>query len=48
MICTILSIMCKYALNVIDLRNEEPWEGKSMYVFFVDLITGNFIRRVIY
>lgn len=27
-------------LNVIDMRSEQTWEGKSMYVFYLDLVTG--------
>lgn len=38
--CTILSTIGKYILNVIDLRSDDPWEGKSMYVFYLDLLTG--------
>ncbi|ORZ11572.1 hypothetical protein BCR42DRAFT_332576 [Absidia repens] len=47
MLCSILSSICKYTLNVIDLRSQEPWEGKSMYVFFVDLLT-DFLKLVTY
>ncbi|KAI8338654.1 hypothetical protein BC941DRAFT_512777 [Chlamydoabsidia padenii] len=42
MLCSILSSICKYIINVIDLRSQEPWEGKSMHVFFVDLFTDFF------
>lgn len=35
-----LSTIGKYAINVIDMRNEEPWEGKSICVFYVDMLTG--------
>ena len=30
----------KYGLNVIDMRSEEPWEAKSIYIFWVELATG--------
>lgn len=30
----------KYGLNVLDMRSEEAWEEKSIYVFYVDLATG--------
>lgn len=40
MLCSIVSSICKYTINVIDLRSQEPWEAKSMHVFFVDLLTG--------
>lgn len=36
---TLGSTMAKYVINVIDMRSEEPWEGKSMYISAVDLIT---------
>lgn len=31
-------------LNVIDMRSEQTWEGKSMYVFYLDLVTGKWIE----
>ncbi|KAI7893950.1 uncharacterized protein EV154DRAFT_438868 [Mucor mucedo] len=47
LICTILSIIGKYVLNVIDLRSEQTWEGKSMFVFYLDLVT-DFFKLVTY
>ncbi|KAI9498754.1 hypothetical protein BDB00DRAFT_754525, partial [Zychaea mexicana] len=47
LICTILSTIGKYVLNVIDMRSEEPWEGKSMYVFYLDLLT-DFLKLITY
>ncbi|KAI8147015.1 hypothetical protein BJV82DRAFT_508777 [Fennellomyces sp. T-0311] len=47
LICTILSTAGKYILNVIDMRSEEPWEGKSMYVFYLDLLT-DFLKLITY
>ncbi|KAG0166495.1 E3 ubiquitin-protein ligase hrd1 [Apophysomyces sp. BC1015] len=47
LICTMMSIIGKYILNVIDMRNEEPWENKSMYVFYLDLVT-EFFKLVTY
>ena len=44
---TLFSIIAKYVINVQDLRSEEPWEGKSMYVFFVDLAT-DFLKLMTY
>lgn len=35
---TLLSTVAKYLINVQDMRSEEPWEGKSMYVSAVDLV----------
>lgn len=44
---TLWSTIAKYVINVQDARSEEPWEGKSMYVFFVDLIT-DFLKLMTY
>ncbi|UZJ51946.1 hypothetical protein CBS101457_001266 [Exobasidium rhododendri] len=44
---TLFSIVAKYIINVQDMRSEEPWEGKSMYVFFVDLAT-DFLKLMTY
>lgn len=40
MLAAVLGTTLKYALNIIDLRSEVPWEEKSIYVFYVDLATG--------
>lgn len=40
LLATLWATTIKYILNVIDLRSEEPWEGKSMKVLYVDIITG--------
>ncbi|ORX56169.1 hypothetical protein DM01DRAFT_1285575 [Hesseltinella vesiculosa] len=47
MFLTLLSIIGKYILNVIDWQSEEPWEGKSMYVFYIDLVV-DFLKLVTY
>lgn len=44
---TLWSIIAKYAINIQDSRSEEPWEGKSMYVFFVDMAT-DFVKLMTY
>lgn len=44
---TLWSTIAKYIINVQDSRSEEPWEGKSMYVFFVDLAT-DFLKLMTY
>ncbi|PWN42003.1 hypothetical protein IE81DRAFT_282564, partial [Ceraceosorus guamensis] len=43
----LLRTTAKYIINCHDLRHAEPWEGKSMYVFFVDLAT-DFMKLLIY
>ncbi|KAF7722395.1 E3 ubiquitin-protein ligase hrd1 [Apophysomyces ossiformis] len=47
LICTMLSVVGRYILNVIDMRSEEPWENKSMYVFYLDLVT-EFFKLITY
>ncbi|KAG9286468.1 hypothetical protein G9A89_014634 [Geosiphon pyriformis] len=44
---TIISTFCKYILNVIDMRREEPWENKSIYVFYLELVT-DFFKLITY
>ncbi|PWN38131.1 uncharacterized protein FA14DRAFT_118203, partial [Meira miltonrushii] len=44
---TLWSTIAKYLINCQDMRSEEPWEAKSMYVFFVDLIT-DFLKLATY
>ncbi|GES76728.1 E3 ubiquitin-protein ligase synoviolin [Rhizophagus clarus] len=45
---TILSTIIKYILNVIDMRREEQWENKSIYVFYLELVTALHIIRDLY
>lgn len=42
-----ISTFAKYVLNVIDMRMEDPWENKSMYVFYLDLMT-DFFKLITY
>ncbi|KAF9133107.1 E3 ubiquitin-protein ligase hrd1 [Mortierella sp. 14UC] len=37
----------KYVLHTIDMRREDPWENKSMLLFYLDLI-ADFIKLVTY
>ena len=40
--------MLRYTLSILDLRrararggeNAPPWENKSMYIFYIELLTG--------
>lgn len=34
------TLSAKYVINCIDMRNEAPWEEKSIYVFYVELAAG--------
>ena len=36
----LLALAIKYSIHTIDLRSEAPWEGKSMYIFYTELIVG--------
>ncbi|KAI9268763.1 hypothetical protein BY458DRAFT_436799 [Sporodiniella umbellata] len=45
--CTLVSTIGKYIINLIDMRSEQTWEGKSMFVFYLDLVT-DFVKLVIY
>ncbi|KAG0240196.1 E3 ubiquitin-protein ligase hrd1 [Mortierella sp. GBA43] len=37
----------KYVLHMIDMRSEEPWENKSMLLFYLDLV-ADFVKLVTY
>jgi E3 ubiquitin-protein ligase synoviolin len=47
-----LNITAKYLLSVYELRrasrrggeNAPPWESKSIWVFYIELTTGDFLR----
>lgn len=41
------STIAKYLINCQDMRSDEPWQAKSMYVFFVDLVT-DFLKLATY
>ncbi|KAI8378430.1 hypothetical protein BD560DRAFT_390366 [Blakeslea trispora] len=47
LICCIVSTIGKYILNIIDMQSEQTWEGKSMYVFYLDLVT-DFFKLITY
>lgn len=50
-----LNVTAKYIICVIDLRrarqrggeNAPPWQNKSMWVFYVELVTGMYHLRYI-
>ncbi|CAO1630427.1 unnamed protein product [Parajaminaea phylloscopi] len=44
---TLAATIAKYVINWIDLRSEEPWEGKSIWVSGVDLVT-DFLKLATY
>ncbi|CEG80285.1 hypothetical protein RMATCC62417_14645 [Rhizopus microsporus] len=47
LIFVIISTTGKYILNIIDMTSEQTWEGKSMLVFYLDLVT-DFFKLITY
>ena len=35
----------KYVLHIIDLRSENPWDNKAVYLLYTELITG--IKQIV-
>ncbi|KAI1316778.1 E3 ubiquitin-protein ligase hrd1 [Mortierella claussenii] len=44
---SLLASFGKYVLHTIDMRTEEPWENKSMLLFYLDLV-ADFVKLVTY
>ena len=50
LLASALNAMLRYTLSILDLRrararggeNAPPWENKSMYIFYIELLTGKF------
>ncbi|GAA5996522.1 uncharacterized protein JCM10292_003027 [Rhodotorula paludigena] len=47
LLAQVWSTTMKYGINCVDLRRQEPWEEKSIYIFYVDLAT-DFFKLCIY
>lgn len=43
----VVTIQMKYILHIVDLRSENPWDNKAVYLLYTELITG-FIKSVLY
>ncbi|XP_020618185.1 E3 ubiquitin-protein ligase synoviolin B-like [Orbicella faveolata] len=43
----VVTIQMKYVLHIIDLRSENPWDNKAVYLLYTELITGA-IKTVLY
>ncbi|PFX27150.1 E3 ubiquitin-protein ligase synoviolin B [Stylophora pistillata] len=43
----VVTIQMKYVLHIVDLRSENPWDNKAVYLLYTELITG-FIKSVLY
>lgn len=35
----------KYILHIIDLRSENPWDNKAVYLLYTELITGKRVKK---
>ncbi|KAG5463629.1 MAG: hypothetical protein BJ554DRAFT_5877 [Olpidium bornovanus] len=44
---SVIATAVKYMLHVIDMRTEEPWEDKSIYVFYLEL-ASDFVKLITY
>lgn len=42
-----LDVFIKYTMHSIDLMRAEPWENKSMYIFYIELVI-DFIKLLLY
>ena len=40
MLTEAVNVFLKYILHSIDLRNENPWENKPIYMRYVDIVLG--------
>lgn len=40
LVAVLLATFFKYVVHMIDSRTEEAWENKSMYIFYLELVTG--------
>jgi E3 ubiquitin-protein ligase synoviolin len=47
LITSIIGTFAKYILHTIDLNRQTPWEEKSMYFFYVDLVL-DFLKLISY
>ena len=41
----VVTIQMKYILHIIDLRSENPWDNKAVYLLYTELITGNSVIK---
>lgn len=41
----VVTIQMKYVLHIIDLRSENPWDNKAVYLLYTELITG--IKQIV-
>ena len=48
LLASILTIFGKFTLHSIDFQRQEPWEEKSQYVFYIDLVFGKYFIEFIH
>lgn len=41
-----LTSLCKYIYNSVELASDQPWERKSMYIFYLELFMGMYIAEI--
>ncbi|KAJ9073067.1 hypothetical protein DSO57_1020474 [Entomophthora muscae] len=47
LVAVLLATFFKYIVHMIDSRTDEAWENKSMYIFYLELVT-DFMKLMIY
>ncbi|KFW01655.1 E3 ubiquitin-protein ligase synoviolin, partial [Eurypyga helias] len=47
LVTMVLTVFVKYVLHSVDLRNENPWDSKAVYMLYTELFTG-FIKVLLY
>ena len=43
----VVTTVMKYVLHTIDLNRENPWENKTVYLLYTELITGKKVEHFI-
>ena len=40
MMLVAVNTFCCYVLHTIDLQSEDPWENKTIYLRYIDIVLG--------
>ncbi|KGL77600.1 E3 ubiquitin-protein ligase synoviolin, partial [Tinamus guttatus] len=43
----VLTVLVKYVLHALDLRSDNPWDSKAVYMLYTELCTG-FVKVLLY
>ncbi|NXA43922.1 SYVN1 ligase, partial [Eudromia elegans] len=43
----VLTVLVKYVLHALDLRHDNPWDAKAVYMLYTELFTG-FVKVLLY